>query len=112
MTGERLNRLLTETPLDDEAEARERSWRVVQAAYAERAASPRKLADGRRLLIALAAVGVLIALVLTPAGARVVTAVKDATGIGERNAKPALTSLPAPGSASPRHHVFQPARRR
>ncbi len=98
MNDERLTRLLTETPLDGEAEARERSWRVVQAAYAERIAAPRRAVTGRRLLVALATIGALAALVLTPAGAKVVTAVKNATGIGEKNAKPALTSLPAPGS--------------
>jgi hypothetical protein len=98
MSHEPLTRLLGETPLDGEAEARERSWRVVQAAYAERIAAPRSTRNARRLVVALAAIGVLLALVLTPAGAKVVSAVKDATGIGEKNAKPALTSLPAPGS--------------
>ena len=98
MNDERLKRLLAETPLDGEAEARERNWRVVQAAYAERIASPRPVVTPRRMAVALAAIGLLAALVLTPAGAKVVSAVKDATGIGVKNGKPALTSLPAPGS--------------
>jgi hypothetical protein len=98
MSDERLIHLLNETPLNGEAEARERSWRVVQAAYAERIASPHPVVSARRLAVALAAIGAVLALVLTPAGAKVVSAVKDATGIGEKNAKPALTSLPAPGS--------------
>ncbi len=98
MTDQRLKRLLNDTPLPAEAEARERSWRVVQAAYAERIAAPRPAVTARRLIIAIAAIGLLLALMLTPAGAKVVSAVKDATGIGEKHAKPALTSLPAPGS--------------
>ncbi len=98
MSDERLQRLLQEAPLDGEAEARERSWRVINAAHAERTAAPRPVVSVRRLAIALAATGALLALILTPAGARVVDAVRNATGIGEKNAKPALTSLPAPGS--------------
>lgn len=87
---------LREIPIEDEAQSEERGWRVVSAAYGERypTARPRRV---RRLVLALAASAVLLALALTPAGADVVDAVEDVIGVAEEDARPALRSLPTAG---------------
>jgi hypothetical protein len=97
MRASDLRQRLRDAPIPDERDARERSWRVVRAAYTERQPARMGSAAPKRLAIALAAVGLALALVLTPAGATVVDAVRDAVQPGQRNAQPALTSLPAPG---------------
>jgi len=51
-----------------------------------------------RLGIAIALAALALVLVLTPAGAKVVDAVRDVVEPGAENARPTLTSLPAPGS--------------
>ncbi len=51
----------------------------------------------RRLILAVAAGAVALAIGLSPAGAKVGDLVSDVVGIGEPDAKPALRSLPAPG---------------
>jgi WD40 repeat protein len=98
MTDERLKELLRDAPLPDEDEVRERSWRVVQAAYEQHPAGRPLRRRNRRLGLALAGAVAVLAIALTPAGAKVVEAFRDVTGIGKEDAKPALTSLPAPGS--------------
>jgi len=95
---ERLRKLLRDAELPDEAGARERGWRVVRAAYDGRAVTPPRERRPARLMLALAAAGAaLLAVVLTPAGAKVADVFRDVTGIGNERARPALSSLPAPG---------------
>jgi hypothetical protein len=97
MSEERVLRdRLRELPIADEAQAEERGWRVVSAAYGERylAGSPRR---AMRLALAAATVAALLALALTPAGAEVVDVVEDMIGVAEEDAKPALRSLPTAG---------------
>jgi hypothetical protein len=91
-----LQRVLRDTPLPGEGEAEERAWNVVRTAYAERTPMPGS-SRGRRLALALAAGVGLLAIGLSPAGARVEDLVSDVVGIGEEDAKPALRSLPAAG---------------
>jgi hypothetical protein len=89
-----LERQLRETPIPEEAEAEERSWEVVRAAYSERvpvAPSHRT----RRLVLAVAVGAALLALGFSPAGAKMGDWVRDV--VGEEDAKPRLTSLPAAG---------------
>jgi hypothetical protein len=95
---ERLRKLLRDAELPDEAGARERGWRVVRAAYEGRAAAPPPAHTRGRLALALALAGAaILAIVLTPAGAKVADVFRNVAGIGNENAKPALSSLPAPG---------------
>jgi len=91
-----LQRRLAELRAPDEAEAQERSRAVVRAAYADRTrtgAAPR----GRRLVLALAAGVLVLALALSPAGAKVADLVHDVVETGEPDARPALRFLPAAG---------------
>ena len=77
-----------------EHEARERTWAVVRAAFAEREPVP---ARRRRLLpaIAVAALAAALAAALTPPGRAVVDRVREALGV--ETAEQALFSLPADG---------------
>jgi WD40-like Beta Propeller Repeat len=91
-----LGRRLAELRAPDELEAERRSWEVVRTSYAERTPlrpSPRN----RRLMVALAAGALLLAIGLSPAGAKVADLVSDVVDSGEPNAKPELRSLPASG---------------
>ena len=80
----------------DEADAEERSWEVVRAAYEERTPI-RPGRSSRRLIGAIAVGAVALAIGLSPAGAKVGDLVSEVVGIGEPDAKPALRSLPAAG---------------
>ncbi len=91
-----LGRALRELPLPGEAEAEERSWEIVHSAYAERAPF-RPPAGGRRLVLALAAGVALLAIGLSPAGAKVGDAIQEVLGIGAEDASPTLRALPAAG---------------
>jgi len=91
-----LERRLRETPLPGEAEAEERSWEIVRAAYAERTTA-RPAHGRRRVALAVAVGGLALALGLSPAGAKVGELVEDVVGIGAEDAKPALRSLPTAG---------------
>jgi hypothetical protein len=96
----RLGDLLRERPLPGERQAEERAWRVVSAAFEERADDrPRPaMRHGRgRLAIALAALLALGAIALTPAGAEVGDWIEDTFDPGQDDAKPAIFSLPAQG---------------
>jgi hypothetical protein len=94
-----LGRALREVELPGESEAEERSWALVRAAYAER--TPLRPAPRwRRLVLAAAGGAAALAIVLSPAGAKVADLVEDmgdAVGIGKEDARPALRSLPAAG---------------
>jgi hypothetical protein len=91
-----LKERLREIPLADEAGAEERGWRVVSAAYADRAPL-RPRYPFRRVALILAASLAILALLLTPAGADVVDAVEEVIGVSEEDARPALRSLPTGG---------------
>lgn len=95
MTERRLAELMRETPLPDSEAAEERTWRVVRAAAVERPApGPRRRAWAP--LYAAAAV-LVAALALSPAGAAVADWLQAAVKPGRPEARPSLTSLPAPG---------------
>ena len=88
-----MRRDLERLEIPSEHEARERSWAVVQAAFAERVPQPR-----RRSWKPAAAIGIaLVALagLLSPPGRAVLDEIREVVGI-EQSA-PALFSLPAPG---------------
>jgi hypothetical protein len=89
-----LERRLREAEVPGEAEAEERSWEIVRAAYADRT-PVRPTYRARRLALALAAGAVLLAIGLSPAGAKVGDWVRDV--VGEEDAKPELKTLPAAG---------------
>lgn len=94
-----LGRRLRDVSAPGEAEAEERSWEVLRAAYAERDAAP-PTHRARRLGLALAGAAAVVAIGFSPAGAEVGDLAEDvveAIGIGAEHAKPALRSLPAPG---------------
>jgi hypothetical protein len=98
VSEERLRKLLRDAELPDEAGARERGWRVVRAAYEEPTTVPPRETRPARLGLALALAGAAaLAIVLTPAGAKVADVFRDVTGIGNEKAEPALSSLPAGG---------------
>jgi outer membrane protein assembly factor BamB len=78
-----------------EADAQERAWRVVQAAYAERVPAPRRHLRLRPALV-LAALAALGALALTAPGQAVLDSVREAIGV--ERARPALFSLPSRGA--------------
>jgi hypothetical protein len=81
-------------PAPDERAAGERSWDVVRNAFEERIPAPRRR-DWRPLAIAAVAAAV-VAAALSPPGLAVFDSLRDAVR-GEKNARPALFSLPAAG---------------
>jgi len=82
-------------PVPGEREGGDRTWSVVRDAFEERIRVPHKR-DWRPIAIA-AAVGAVIAGAVTPPGHAVLGSLRDAVR-GERNAAPALLSLPSPHS--------------
>ena len=81
-------------PAPGEREAGERSWDVVRAAFDERIPAPHRR-DWRPLVAVAVAIAVLAA-AFSPPGLAVLGSIRDAVR-GEKNAKPALFSLPAGG---------------
>jgi hypothetical protein len=81
----------------NELEAERRSWNVVRAAWETREPLPAERRPRWILAALFAAVAVLGAFALTPAGGAVGGWIKE-TVIGRRDARPALDSLPAPGN--------------
>jgi hypothetical protein len=85
----------------EDADARRRAWRVVQAAYAEH--EPRRRRPRRRRLLALAVAAALVP--IAAAGGAAASApdtavgqwVRGVLGIGERDAQPALVRVPGGG---------------
>jgi hypothetical protein len=92
-----LHRRLRDAPIPDEHGARERGWRVVRASFQAQPPPAHITRAPARIGIAIAVTALALVLVLTPAGAKVVEVVRDVVEPGQRNAQPALTSLPAPG---------------
>ncbi len=81
-------------PAPGEREAGERGWEVVRRAYDERVRAPHKR-DWRPLL-AVAVGAAILAAAFSPPGLAVFGSIRDAVR-GEKNAKPALFSLPSNG---------------
>jgi Penicillin-insensitive murein endopeptidase/WD40-like Beta Propeller Repeat len=88
-----LRRALERVEVPEEHEARERAWKVVRAAWAEREREPRRLP--LRALLATAAVLALLGGALSPPGRAVIDDVREAIGVEET--APTLFSLPSEG---------------
>jgi hypothetical protein len=88
-----MRRELERVELPGEHEARERSWAVVQAAFAEREQPPQRRSWKPVAAIALALV--IAAGFLSPPGRAVLDGVREVVGV--EKAQPALFSLPASG---------------
>jgi hypothetical protein len=99
MREARLREALLDARIPDAAGAEERGRRLVRAAYAASppALRPRRRAGARRGLQVALAAG-LLAVAISPAGAEVRDWVGDAVDPAREPARPALTSLPAPGA--------------
>jgi hypothetical protein len=82
-------------PAPGERQAGERSWAVVRAAWESRIAHARPRRH-RATLVAVAATLAVAAAILSPPGLAVLSSIRDAVR-GEKNAKPALFSLPSEG---------------
>lgn len=84
---------LQRVEIPGEHEARERSWAVVRAAFAEREPQPRRRSWKPPAAIAIALVA--LAGLLSPPGRAVLDELREVVGVEQ--AEPALFSLPAPG---------------
>ncbi len=89
-----MKRTLEAIPVSGEHDARERTWRVVEAAFAERQPVERSRSMLRPALAA-AIVTAGLAAVLSPPGRAVLDEIREAVAV--ERAQPALFSLPAPG---------------
>lgn len=88
-----MRRELEQIAVPEEQEARERSWAVVAAAFAEREPQPRRRSWKPAAGVAIAAVA--LAGLLSPPGRAVLDEIREVVGVEE--SAPALFSLPAPG---------------
>jgi hypothetical protein len=84
---------LEQIEVPGEHEARERSWAVVRAAFAER--EPTRRRRSWKPIAAVAVVLVAVAGLLSPPGRAVLGGIREVVGV--EKAQPALFSLPAPG---------------
>jgi hypothetical protein len=84
---------LEQVEIPEEHDARERSWAVVRAAFAEREPTPRRRSWKPVAAIAIALVA--LAGLLSPQGRAVLDEIREVVGVEE--SAPALFSLPAPG---------------
>lgn len=94
MNEQRLRSRLRELDVPGEQEAQQRTWDVVERAFADREEPPRPRSAQRFLLAAAAALFLALAL-LSPAGAAIRHWVSDV--VRQDRARPGLTSLPGPG---------------
>lgn len=88
-----MRRELERIEIPGEHEARERSWAVVRAAFAERVPTPRR--RSWKPVAALATVFVALAGLLSPPGRAVLDELREVVGV--EGAEPALFSLPTGG---------------
>ena len=84
---------LDRVEIPDEHEARERSWAIVSAAFAEREPEPRR--RSWRSAVAIAVTLVVVAGLFSPPGRAVLDEIREVVGV--EKAQPALFSLPAGG---------------
>jgi hypothetical protein len=84
---------LERVEIPGEHDARERSWGIVQAAFAERVPQPRRRSWKPAAAIAIALVA--LAGLFSPPGRAVLDEIREVVGVEQ--AQPALFSLPAPG---------------
>jgi hypothetical protein len=96
MNERQLQRAFRTFVAPDEDAARERTWRLLAAAYAERETLPQRWRFRLRLAVVAAVLALLAAAVLSQPGPAVLDSVREAIGI--EHAQPALFSLPARGS--------------
>jgi hypothetical protein len=89
-----VKRELEHIDIPGEHDARERTWGVVQAAYAVREPVPRRSQWPRVAVVAIA-LAALTAAALSPPGRAVLDEVREVVGV--EHAQPALFSLPAEG---------------
>ncbi len=89
-----MKRDLERLDIPGEVDARERSWEVVSASFAERSPVPRRSHWPRVAAVALA-VSALVAATVSAPGRAVLDEIREAVGV--ERAQPALFSLPAPG---------------
>lgn len=97
MREDRLKSLLRDVRVPDEAEAERRGMELVRGAYSERRPEIRR-SMRPRLAVAFAAITLVAALLLSPAGAAVRGWIDDALTVGVQDAEPALTEIPGGGS--------------
>jgi hypothetical protein len=95
VTERELRSRLRHDPVPEEAEAGERTWRVVRAAYAERERLP-WIERRSRLVLVLALLAALAVASVTPPGRAVVQRVADRVA-GRSPSQPALVQLPTSG---------------
>jgi hypothetical protein len=96
MNEQRLRALLREVSVPEAAEAERRGRRMVEAAFSQRQPSGRR-SKPRRLALAVAVATLLLAVVLSPAGAAVRDWIDETLSVGVRDAEPALTEIPGGG---------------
>ena len=94
---DRVRALLRDAEAPDAERAEQRGRQVVSAAFEEREPRAPKRSVAIRAGLALLAGGVLTGFALTPAGADVRDWIADRVQLGEDDAEPRLSSLPAPG---------------
>lgn len=95
--AERRLRRLPDRPVPGEAEAADRAWRVVEAAYSERPPGAARGRAGWRLALAAAIVAVGLAAALTPAGAKVGDWIGERLSTDSETGVPAFAGLPKGG---------------
>lgn len=89
-----MKRDLERVEIPEEHGARERAWKVLQSAFADR--EPVEHRPNRlRPALAFAAALAVVAAALSPPGRAVIDEIREAVGV--KRAQPALFSLPAPG---------------
>ncbi len=94
---ERLRSELREREAPDEAAASARSWRVAEAAFAERVPVRRRPRPLLRVALVTGLLAVVLAALLTPAGAQVGQWIEKRIGLGPEETQPTLRGFPGGG---------------
>jgi hypothetical protein len=94
---ERLRSELREREAPDEAAATARSWRVAEAAFAERSPARRRPRPLLRVALVTGLLAVVLAALLTPAGAEVGEWIEKRIGLGPEETQPTLRGFPGGG---------------
>ena len=92
-----IRRALQQIQAPDELDAQRRAWPLARAAYEAREPQSWERRN-RGWLLAAAAAAVLLVAAISPPGQALVGSVRDAVTDEKVTARPALTSLPAPGT--------------